>query len=310
MLYTLLKFLGWGALLAFIGGCIGWALRSLKCRGEVSRVRVSTVDEDEVERMRHRVANLEQVVAERDRLRIQLADVRHSDSPGIVGGFVPEAPIESTADDSLEDIDQGSDSDTEDDPGQSDPGQSDPGQSDPGQGASEAIVEADSRPSAPDAVPSESEQSDVAAVGGLADTSGESTAPDDAVTDEAATDEAVIDEAVIDEAFENAPDPAPAEAVLDLGAAAAVIGKKVELDDLTVVEGIGPKISELCSGIGVHTWRKLADTDVAELQSMLDAAGSRYTVHKPATWPEQAELLATGQWDAFVALTGRLDRGK
>ena len=85
MLYTLLKFLGWGLLLAVIGGCIGWALRALKCRGELAQARQATVDGDEVERMRHRLANLEQVVAERDRLRMQIADMRHTDSPGVVG---------------------------------------------------------------------------------------------------------------------------------------------------------------------------------------------------------------------------------
>lgn len=32
MLYTLLQFLVWGLLLAFVGGVVGWGLRSLKAR--------------------------------------------------------------------------------------------------------------------------------------------------------------------------------------------------------------------------------------------------------------------------------------
>lgn len=85
MTYTLLKFLGWGILLAVIGGCVGWALRSLTARRDVARARAANVEADELERMRHRLANLEQVVAERDRLRMQIADMRHTDSPGVVG---------------------------------------------------------------------------------------------------------------------------------------------------------------------------------------------------------------------------------
>ena len=96
---------------------------------------------------------------------------------------------------------------------------------------------------------------------------------------------------------------------LDLDAAAAVLGKKIALDALTAVEGIGPKIAELCAGIGVTTWSQLAATDVEALQSMLDSAGSRFQMHKPASWPQQAALLARGQWEEFVALTESLPGG-
>lgn len=261
VLYTLLKFLGWGVLLAFIGGCIGWALRSLKCRGEVARAATSTVDDDEVNRMRHRLANLEQVVAERDRLRIQLADVRHADSPGIVGA-APEPEPEPAPE---PDVSAESDENVADEP---------------------AEGGADPRSIVPDAGPGDGGEPDGGSttVAGFAETSDAEPAPHEPSSDDGAA--------------------------LDLHEAAAVLGKKIALDDLTVVEGIGPKISELCSGIGVTTWRQLADTDVADLQSMLDAAGSRYAVHKPATWPQQAELLATGAWGEFVTFIGQLDGGK
>lgn len=99
----------------------------------------------------------------------------------------------------------------------------------------------------------------------------------------------------------------PAEPVdLDLDAARAVLGKRIALDDLRVIEGIGPKIAELCAGIGVMTWHQLAETDIGTLQAMLDAAGSRFKMHRPASWPEQAALLASGQWEDFVALTETL----
>ncbi len=235
MPYTLLKFLGWGTLLACIGVCIGWALRSLKSRAELARAVGSNVETGELERLRARLADLEPVVAERDRLRIQLADVRHADSPGIVGGEIPEAPEpEHSTDDTDQVVDVAEIADVEDD--------------------AEIVDDA--------------EIADVAEI---------------------------VDVAEIADVRESR--------VLDLDAAARVIGKKVTLDDLTVVEGIGPKICELCSGIGITTWRTLADTDVADLQSMLDAAGSRYAVHKPGTWPRQAALLADGRWEEFRAVT-------
>lgn len=98
--------------------------------------------------------------------------------------------------------------------------------------------------------------------------------------------------------------------VLDLAAAAAAIGSRVVADDLTVVEGIGPKIAELCHGIGIRTWAELAETEVSLLRTMLNDAGQRFKAHDPGTWPQQAELLARGAWDEFVALTDRLDGGR
>ncbi|MGA9278807.1 hypothetical protein [Ilumatobacter sp.] len=74
-------------------------------------------------------------------------------------------------------------------------------------------------------------------------------------------------------------------------------------DDLTVIDGIGPKIAALCAGIGVSTWAELAHTDQSTLRSMLDDAGTPYKTRDPSSWPRQAALLASGRWDEFEALT-------
>lgn len=97
---------------------------------------------------------------------------------------------------------------------------------------------------------------------------------------------------------------------LDLGAAKEVLGRAIRLDDLTVVEGIGPKIAGLCNEIGVRTWQGLAGTAPERLQQMLDDAGPRYRVHSPTTWPQQARLLAGGQWEEFRALCEQLTAGR
>lgn len=96
----------------------------------------------------------------------------------------------------------------------------------------------------------------------------------------------------------------------DLSAAAAVIGKRIVADDLTVVEGIGPKIAELCHGIGIRTWSDLAETEVSLLRTMLNDAGQRFKAHDPGTWPQQAALLASGAWQEFAALTDQLEGGR
>ncbi len=99
-------------------------------------------------------------------------------------------------------------------------------------------------------------------------------------------------------------------APLDLVEAKNVLGRAIKLDDLTVVEGIGPKIAGLCKEIGVSTWLGLSGTSIERLQEMLDDAGPRYRVHSPSTWPQQARLLAEGNWAEFQALTEHLTAGR
>lgn len=96
----------------------------------------------------------------------------------------------------------------------------------------------------------------------------------------------------------------------DLAAAAAVLGTQIERDDLTVIDGIGPKIADLCGGIGIQTWHDLAQTEVSLLRTMLDDAGPRFKSQDPTTWPEQAAALAAGRWAEFGALTARSDGGR
>lgn len=77
-------------------------------------------------------------------------------------------------------------------------------------------------------------------------------------------------------------------------------------DDLTVIEGLGPGVRDLCHGIGILTWADLADTETSLLRTMLDDAGARFQVHDPTTWREQARLLADGRWDEFRALAASI----
>ena len=85
---------------------------------------------------------------------------------------------------------------------------------------------------------------------------------------------------------------------------------KPAADDLTKIEGIGPKISEILSGQGITTFAALAATEEARLEEILEAAGSRFQLADPETWPEQAELAAAGKWDELNALQDRLTGGR
>lgn len=100
-------------------------------------------------------------------------------------------------------------------------------------------------------------------------------------------------------------DVAPPSDPPDVDAAREVLGSKVTADDLTVVEGVGPKIAGLLAEAGIDSWRALADTDVERLRLVLDEAGPRYRRHDPSSWPTQGELLADGRWQDFKDLTTR-----
>lgn len=92
--------------------------------------------------------------------------------------------------------------------------------------------------------------------------------------------------------------------------AAAVLGRRVKADDLKAVEGIGPKIEQLLRADGIDSWRALADAPPERLRDVLAAAGPRFQVHDPGTWPAQAALLAEGRWAEFRELTDGLKGGR
>lgn len=79
-------------------------------------------------------------------------------------------------------------------------------------------------------------------------------------------------------------------------------------DDLTIIEGIGPKVARLLEGIGITTFQQLAEADLARLREALDGAGYKYM--EPAGWVEQAALAAKGDWDGLKKLQETLKGGR
>ncbi len=72
-------------------------------------------------------------------------------------------------------------------------------------------------------------------------------------------------------------------------------------DDLTIVEGIGPKIAGLFNDAGIMTFAQLADTSVDKMKEILAAAGPRYQMHNPGTWAEQGAMARDGKMDELKA---------
>ena len=81
-------------------------------------------------------------------------------------------------------------------------------------------------------------------------------------------------------------------------------------DDLKKIEGIGPKIEQLLKDASIKTYAALSTTDPDKIREILLAAGSRYKMHDPATWPKQSEMAAAGKWDELKKWQDELDGGK
>ncbi|QWX84042.1 30S ribosomal protein S2 [Cellulophaga sp. HaHaR_3_176] len=73
--------------------------------------------------------------------------------------------------------------------------------------------------------------------------------------------------------------------------------EEVKGDDLTKVEGIGPKISEIFQAASINTFADLAAKSVEELSAILIEAGSKFASKNPGSWPKQAKMAAEGKWD-------------
>ncbi len=110
-------------------------------------------------------------------------------------------------------------------------------------------------------------------------------------------------------------------AVRDAAGFTAIVGKiraaleakastDKEGEDISRVEGIGPKIRQILAAAGINTYAKLAETSVERIRELLAAAGPRFKLADPTTWPEQAALAAKGDWRAFNKLTAELKGGR
>ena len=85
---------------------------------------------------------------------------------------------------------------------------------------------------------------------------------------------------------------------------------KAKADNLTKIEGIGPKIASLLIADGIVTFLDLSKAKLTQLETVLKNAGPRFKMHKPTTWAEQATIAAKGNWAELKKLQDVLDGGK
>jgi len=80
-------------------------------------------------------------------------------------------------------------------------------------------------------------------------------------------------------------------------------------DDLTRIEGIGPKLQQILRDAGVMTYADLAAQSPDAITGMIREAGFK-APFDAATWPRQAQLAAQGDWDALARLQSDLNAGR
>lgn len=81
-----------------------------------------------------------------------------------------------------------------------------------------------------------------------------------------------------------------------------------EPDDMTKLEGIGPKVASLLAEAGYSTYAALAAADAEHVRAVLKEGGLH--MMEPAGWIEQAELAAKGDMDALEKLQDELKGGR
>jgi predicted flap endonuclease-1-like 5' DNA nuclease len=79
-------------------------------------------------------------------------------------------------------------------------------------------------------------------------------------------------------------------------------------DDLTTIEGIGPKVSQLLHENGISTFAALASAEETRLKAILAEAGLAFI--DPGSWHEQAQLAAENRMEDLEGLKGRLKGGR
>lgn len=93
-------------------------------------------------------------------------------------------------------------------------------------------------------------------------------------------------------------------------AEAAAPAEKAAGDDLTVIEGVGPKIAEVLAAAGIGSFAALAEATPESIREILDNAGSQFNAHDPGTWGQQATLASEGKWDELKKWQDELNGGK
>jgi small subunit ribosomal protein S2 len=78
-------------------------------------------------------------------------------------------------------------------------------------------------------------------------------------------------------------------------------------DDLTKIEGVGPKIAETLVAAGLATYADVAGSTAEKIAEIIEGVRGNHT---PDTWPKQAGMAAEGKWDELKAWQDGMGGGK
>jgi predicted flap endonuclease-1-like 5' DNA nuclease len=96
--------------------------------------------------------------------------------------------------------------------------------------------------------------------------------------------------------------PPPAESVVNK------FQSPFSIDELTLIEGIEPSISNVLKKQGITTYAELASVDVTALQKVLRDQG--LYLANPTTWPAQARLAAEGKMEELKEMQEKIIAGE
>lgn len=75
--------------------------------------------------------------------------------------------------------------------------------------------------------------------------------------------------------------------------------RNTQTDDLTRINGIGPKIAVYLNSNGVKTFQRLAKFEEPKLRLLVQKSGIRVRQDDPSMWIEQAKLAQKSDWEGL-----------
>jgi hypothetical protein len=89
------------------------------------------------------------------------------------------------------------------------------------------------------------------------------------------------------------------------------VAQNPQKEDLTRIEGIGPKIQEVLYQQGLLNYHLLANTTTTHLEYIIEEAGPAFYTHRgmAKTWPAQAKLAEHGEWEELEKWQEQLKGG-
>lgn len=97
---------------------------------------------------------------------------------------------------------------------------------------------------------------------------------------------------------------------VDVSAARAAGFNMKHADDLTVIDGIGPKIDDLFHANGIDSLIQVAHLSVQDMLEILESGGPSFQFANPSTWAQQAALAAENRWKELKRLQEEMIEGR